>query len=59
MTLTCNHGLFLADCALCLKLPGECDYGSCTEPATGTVEYVDVKTGRVLERRPMCTRHRP
>lgn len=45
---TCNHGYWPHDCALCLKRPGECDYGSCTEPAT---ERVGV--------RPMCARHAP
>lgn len=44
--MTCNHGFFLHDCALCEKRPGECDYGSCTEPAT--VRLVVPKDPRAL-----------
>ena len=44
----CNHGFYLDDCALCLKRPGECDYGSCTDVAT-TSEH----------NRPCCDRHAP
>lgn len=46
MTALCNHGYFLHDCALCVKRPGECDFGSCEQPATCRVET-----------RPMCDRH--
>lgn len=56
MTLTCNHGYFTADCALCQKNPGECDYGSCVEPATTRTELYNGR-GRLVEIRPMCARH--
>lgn len=55
MIKICDHGYFLHDCALCQKDAGECDYGSCTEPATERVETV--AHGRVCERRPMCAHH--
>jgi hypothetical protein len=56
-TEICDHGYYLSHCALCLKRPGECDYGSCTEPATTSVETR--AHGRTFERRPMCERHGP
>jgi len=31
--MTCNHGYWLTDCALCVKREHECDYGSCTAEA--------------------------
>jgi hypothetical protein len=52
----CNHGFWLTDCPLCLKRPGECDYGSCTASATASVATRD-SVGRVVERRPMCAKH--
>jgi hypothetical protein len=52
---TCDHGYWLTDCAMCAKLPGECDYGSCQEPATTNVPTI--AHGRVCEHRPMCERH--
>lgn len=55
MHATCDHGFWLADCALCAKLPGECDYGSCEEPATTSV--ATIAHGRAAKLRPMCSRH--
>lgn len=48
----CNHGFWLKDCALCAKDSGECDWGSCTAPATGVVDLE-------RERRRACARHAP
>jgi len=55
-TLTCDHGYFKTDCALCEKRPGECDYGSCTEKTTTSVATLNAR-GVELERRPMCAKH--
>jgi hypothetical protein len=55
MPAICDHGYYLTDCALCAKLPGECDYGSCQAPATTSVETR--AHGRVCEIRPMCAHH--
>jgi hypothetical protein len=55
MPAICDHGYYLTDCAMCAKLPGECDYGSCQKPATTSVETR--AHGRVCEIRPMCEHH--
>lgn len=47
----CIHGYWLTQCATCDKREGECDFGSCTEPAAMTVLYDG------YERRPMCADH--
>ncbi len=44
------HGHILCPC--CVKLPGQCDFGSCQEEATGRV--MEPATD---EARPMCARH--
>lgn len=55
-TAVCNHGFWLAHCKLCAPMPGECDYGNCTEAAC-----VDSPTlnaiGRVCEVRSLCFTH--
>lgn len=50
MTHTCDHGYWLHDCAICEKRAGECDYGSCVQPATTSIVTKH-------EIRPMCSRH--
>ncbi len=50
--MICDHGLNLDDCAICHKLPGECDHGSCEEKATHRLTH---STGRDV--RIFCTHH--
>jgi hypothetical protein len=54
--MTCDHGYFLHDCALCVKRAGECDYGSCVEPAATSVPTFNAR-GIVVEHRAMCAHH--
>lgn len=41
------HGVALAECVLCTKLAGECDFGGCTRPATALARHP-------REGRPVC-----
>lgn len=53
--ILCNHGYFLADCAICEKRDGECDYGSCEADASGRVVFI--RLNRVVDSRPCCNAH--
>ena len=46
----CAHGYWLAECVLCRKRPGECDFGSCTKPFVVTFKFG-------VERRNCCAAH--
>lgn len=62
MTRVCPHGFYnhaaahhINQCAICRHDEGQCDYGTCQEPATTTVETIAHR--RIIEHRPMCRRH--
>jgi hypothetical protein len=42
-------------CRVCCRHDGDCDYGSCVEPAVTLVDCCGY--GRVVERRPACAKH--
>lgn len=43
---TCNHGFALIDCAICHKVKGECNFGSCTKPARSSPTVLGRRTCR-------------
>jgi hypothetical protein len=47
-----------ADCAICHRLPGQCDHGTCQAVATVKVTYRSpVNPARIVEVRSFCAKH--
>jgi len=38
LTYRCDHGHMIKECLVCIKMPNECDWGSCTRKATTTID---------------------